>query len=98
MLGGGTVTITNDVRTVRELTSALRQARPDLVSRLDDSIFNIAINDEMLVHEADTHAVHDGDVVEIVPAISGGESCLTTMRTKETKVTKLISRVLRLTS
>jgi molybdopterin converting factor small subunit len=79
MLGGGTVTITSQVQTVREVTSALRQARPDLVARLNDSIFNVAINDEMLVHDADNHPVRDGDVVEIVPAISGGERPLTTM-------------------
>jgi molybdopterin converting factor small subunit len=72
MLGGGTVDITRAVRTVDELTSALRDTRPDLVSRLDDSIFNFAINDEMLIHDAGNHAVRDGDVVEIVPAISGG--------------------------
>ena len=72
MLGGGTVTIANQVGTVEELARALRHARPDLVSRLNDSIFNFAINDEMLVHDAGNHAVRDGDVVEIVPAISGG--------------------------
>ena len=72
MLGGGTVQITRTVRTVNELTSALRDERPDLVARLDDAIFNFAINDEMLIHDAGNHAVRDGDVVEIVPAISGG--------------------------
>ena len=72
ILGGGTIPITGDVKTVDELTSALRDARPDLASRLDDSIFNFAINDEMLIHDAGSHPVHDGDVVEIVPAISGG--------------------------
>ena len=72
MLGGGTVTITGQVRTVQELTSALREARPDLNARLDDSIFNVAINNEMLVHDAENHPLRDGDVVEIVPAISGG--------------------------
>ena len=72
MLGGGTVVMTRTVRTVDELASALRDARPDLAPRLDDSIFNFAINDEMLIHYAGRHPVHDGDVVEIVPAISGG--------------------------
>jgi molybdopterin converting factor small subunit len=72
MLGGGSVTITNHPRTIDELTSTLRQARPDLVSRLDDSIFNFAVNDEMLIHNAGEHPLRDGDVVEIVPAISGG--------------------------
>ena len=72
MLGGGTVTITKQVGTVAELTRALHQARPDLVTRLNDTIFNFAINDEMLIHDAGGHPVRDGDVVEIVPAISGG--------------------------
>jgi len=26
----------------------------------------------MLIHDAGDHPVHDGDIVEIVPAISGG--------------------------
>jgi molybdopterin converting factor small subunit len=30
------------------------------------------VNDEMLLHSVDRHPVKDGDVVEIVPAISGG--------------------------
>jgi molybdopterin converting factor small subunit len=72
MVGGGTVSISSQVTTVDELTTALRAARPDLVSRLDDSIFNFAINDEMLIHDAGNHPLRDGDVVEIVPAISGG--------------------------
>ncbi len=72
MLGGDTLTVTERVATIRELTMALRQARPDLATRLDDSIFNFAVNDEMLIHDAAAHPLRDGDVVEIVPAISGG--------------------------
>jgi molybdopterin converting factor small subunit len=72
MLGGDTVTISQPVRTIQELTLALRDARPELASRLDDAIFNFAINDEMLIHDAGDHPLRSGDVVEIVPAISGG--------------------------
>ena len=72
MVGGGTVAIERVVRTIDELTAALREVRPDLASRLDDSIFNFAINDEMLIHDARDHPVREGDIVEIVPAISGG--------------------------
>ena len=72
MLGGGSVSLTNPVRTLDELTLALRNARPDVAARLDDAIFNFAINDEMLIHDAGGHPLRDGDVVEIVPAISGG--------------------------
>jgi sulfur carrier protein ThiS len=72
MVGGGTVSINRAVRTIDELTAALRDARPDLASRHDDSIFNFHINDEMLIHDAGDHPVRDGDIVEIVHAISGG--------------------------
>ena len=72
MLGGGTVTLTSQPQTIEELIRTLRQARPELAARLDDLIFNFAINDEMLVHDAGNQSLRDGDVVEIVPAISGG--------------------------
>ena len=72
MLGGETFTLTEHVRTIDQLAAALRRARPDLASRLDDSIFNFAVNDEMLIHDTGKHLLRDGDVVEIVPAISGG--------------------------
>jgi molybdopterin converting factor small subunit len=72
MLGGGTVLLDRPVRTLEELTAALRELRPDLTSRLDDSILNFAVNDELVLHGARDHALRDGDIVEIVPAISGG--------------------------
>jgi molybdopterin converting factor small subunit len=72
MLGGGTVDIDRRVRTLEELASELRERRPDLSVRLDDTIFNFAVNDELVLHGARDHAVRDGDIVEIVPAISGG--------------------------
>jgi len=71
MLGGGSLSIP-DVRTIGELARAVQAARPDIASRLDDTIFNFAVNDEMLLHDALAQPVKDGDVVEIVPAISGG--------------------------
>ena len=72
MLGAGTVRVLEPVRTIQELTIALRTARPDLAPRVEDLIFNFAVNDEMLLHDAADHPLRDGDVVEIVPAISGG--------------------------
>jgi molybdopterin converting factor small subunit len=71
MLGGGSLTVA-DAHTIGELTRELRATRPDLAARLDDAIFNFAINDEMLIHAASEQPLRDGDVVEIVPAISGG--------------------------
>ena len=72
MLGGDTITIAESVHTVGQLVAALSRARPALAARLDDTIFNFAVNDEMLIHDAPRHPLRDGDVVEIVPAISGG--------------------------
>ena len=72
MLGGATLTIDREVRTLHELVSEIRCVRPDLSSRLDDAIFNFAVNDEMLLHGAADRRLKDGDVVEVVPAISGG--------------------------
>ena len=70
--GFETLTITEPVRTIAQLVAALDHAQPGLAARLDDTIFNFAVNDEMLLHGVHQHPVKDGDVVEIVPAISGG--------------------------
>ena len=70
--GADTLTITDPVQTIGQLVAALDRAQPGLAVRLDDAIFNFAVNDEMLLHGVDQHPVRDGDVVEIVPAISGG--------------------------
>jgi molybdopterin converting factor small subunit len=72
MLGGEVVTITERVETIDQLVAALGRARPDLPGQLQDTIFNFAVNDEMLLHDVPHHPLQDGDVVEIVPAISGG--------------------------
>ena len=70
--GSDTLTITEPVHSIAQLVAALDHAQPGLAARLDDTIFNFAVNDEMLTHGVDHHPIKDGDVVEIVPAISGG--------------------------
>jgi molybdopterin converting factor small subunit len=72
MLGGEVVTITERVETIGQLVAALGRARPGVSGQLQDAIFNFAVNDEMLLHDVPRHPLNDGDVVEIVPAISGG--------------------------
>ena len=67
-----TLVIIEPVRTIGELVAALGRVQPGLPARLNDAIFNFAVNDEMLLHGVDRHPIKDGDVVEIVPAISGG--------------------------
>jgi molybdopterin converting factor small subunit len=46
---------------------------PGFRDQLDDSVFNFAVNDEMLLFHARERALQDGDVVEVIPTISGGD-------------------------
>lgn len=67
-----TISVAEPVTTIDELVTVLDRRVPGLREHLDDSVFNFAVNDEMLLHGARTHQLHDGDTVEIVPTISGG--------------------------
>ncbi len=60
------------VTSIAELVDALDRRIPGFRDQLDDSVFNFAVNDEMLLFHARERALVDGDVVEIVPTISGG--------------------------
>jgi molybdopterin converting factor small subunit len=67
-----TLTFEGPLATIAELVDALDARIPGFKDQLDDSVFNFAVNDEMLLHRAREHALTDGDVVEIIPTISGG--------------------------
>lgn len=54
------------------LLDALERLVPGLGRELADPIYNLAVNDEMLLHGVRRHPLKSGDVVEIVPTISGG--------------------------
>ena len=60
------------IRTIADLVEALDKKIPGLREQLDDSVFNFAVNDEMLLIRARERALKDGDVVEVIPTISGG--------------------------
>lgn len=60
------------VTTVGELVDAIDRRIPGFREQLDDSVFNFAVNDEMLLYRARERALRDGDVVEVIPTISGG--------------------------
>ena len=60
------------VNTVAELVDAIDRRIPGFRDQLDDSVFNFAVNDEMLLYRARERALLDGDVVEVIPTISGG--------------------------
>ena len=70
--GAEALTITQPVHTIAELLIALERRAPRLAAGLDDSVFNFAVNDELLLHRARDRRLADGDVVEIIPTISGG--------------------------
>ena len=71
--GADSLTIHAPVFTIAELVVALDRKAPGLAAQLADAVFNFAVNDEMLLHGVQQHPVKDGDRVEIVPAISGGQ-------------------------
>lgn len=71
--------MTDDVLEVHEavpdiaaLIDVLDRRIPGFRDQLDDSVFNFAVNDEMLLFHARDRALRDGDVVEVIPTISGG--------------------------
>lgn len=66
------LTITEPVSTVDQLVDALDRRIPGFREQLDDSVFNFAVNDELLLHHARDRRLADGDTVEIIPTISGG--------------------------
>jgi molybdopterin converting factor small subunit len=70
--GTTTLHIEDPVATIADLVEVLDRRLPGLKEQLEDSVFNFAVNDEMLLHRARDRALAHGDVVEVVPAISGG--------------------------
>lgn len=71
-LAGPSMLVRESVSTVGQLIQALDRLAPGLAKELDDPLYNIAINDEILLHSVDARAVKDGDVVEVIPSMAGG--------------------------
>ena len=67
-----TLAFEEPLATVADLVEALDLRIPGFKDQLDDSVFNFAVNDELLLHHARERRLADGDSVEIVPTISGG--------------------------
>jgi molybdopterin converting factor small subunit len=66
------LTFEQPLPTIAALVDALDTRVPGFKAQLDDSVFNFAVNNEILLHQAREHPLADGDVVEIIPTISGG--------------------------
>ena len=71
-VAGTEVVIEDRVDDVAAVLDALERKLPGISQQLSDPIYNLAVNDEMLLHGVRQHPLQDGDIVEIVPTISGG--------------------------
>jgi len=67
-----TLTFEQPLATLAELIDALDVRIPGFKDQLDDSVFNFAVNDVLVLYHARRHPLADGDRVEIIPTISGG--------------------------
>ncbi len=67
-----TVTFAEPLADMAALIEALDRRIPGLSEQLDDSVFSFAVNDELLLQHARQRRLVDGDIVEIIPTISGG--------------------------
>jgi molybdopterin converting factor small subunit len=71
-VAGASIVVRESVATVGQLLQALERLAPGIGRELDDPLYNIAVNDEILLHAVDAREVRDGDVVEIIPSMAGG--------------------------
>ena len=71
-VAGPSLIVRESVSTVGQLIQAMERLAPGIARELDDPLYNIAVNDEILLHSVDARAVKDGDVVEVIPSMAGG--------------------------
>jgi molybdopterin converting factor small subunit len=71
-LAGRSVLVRESVSTVGQLIAALDRLKPGIARELDDPLYNIAVNDEILLHAVAARTVNDGDVIEVIPSMAGG--------------------------
>ena len=71
-LAGQSVIVRESVSNIGQLIQALDRIAPGMARELDDPLYNIAINQEIMLHSVDSRPVSDGDVVEIIPSLAGG--------------------------
>jgi molybdopterin converting factor small subunit len=69
---GDALEVHEEVPNIAALIDVLDRRIPGFRDQLNDSVFNFAVNDEMLLFRARDRALRDGDVVEVIPTISGG--------------------------
>jgi molybdopterin converting factor small subunit len=64
--------VVSDVSSITELIDAIDGRIPGFRALFEDGGFNLAVNDELLLHRVRDRVLRGGDVVEIVPTIAGG--------------------------
>ncbi len=70
--GQDRLTITEPVENIAELVLVLRRQLPGFPAQWDDSMLNFSVNDEVVLHRVEERVLTNGDVVEIILALSGG--------------------------
>ena len=70
--GQDSLTITEPVENIAELVRVLRRQLPGFPAQWDDSMLNFSVNDEVVLHRVEERVLTNGDVVEIILALSGG--------------------------
>ncbi len=68
----GLLLVPEDVRSIADLVEALDRRLPGFRDQFEQGGFNFAVNDEFVLFRVRDRALHNGDVVEIVPTIAGG--------------------------
>jgi molybdopterin converting factor small subunit len=71
-VAGRELRVDEPVANVGELLAALERLVPGLGAQLADPVYNVAVNDDMLLHGVNAQPLRDGDIVEIIPTIAGG--------------------------
>ena len=58
--------------TIDEVVWEVDHRFPGFATAVDDTLFNFAVNDSLILHDARQQPLHHGDVVEVIPIIAGG--------------------------
>lgn len=69
---GPEVVLDEPVYDIAAVLAAIERRYPALAAALADPLFNVAVNDVMLLHGVKQYPVKDGDIVEVIPTIAGG--------------------------
>lgn len=67
-----TLVIDERVAHARALFEILARRVPGFREQMEGGLLNVAINDELVLHDLANRPLKDGDRIEIVPTISGG--------------------------